>query len=54
MTRVALSGCGWIQEFHARGVRAHPRGELVAAANHRVVIEVVERSYASARWGSAP
>ncbi|HEY7660772.1 MAG TPA: Gfo/Idh/MocA family oxidoreductase [Actinomycetota bacterium] len=33
--RVALFGCGWIQDFHARGVRAHPDGELVAVANHR-------------------
>ena len=32
--RVALFGCGWIQDFHARGVLA--RGdELVAVANHR-------------------
>lgn len=32
--KVALFGCGWIQEFHARGVLA--RGdELVAVANHR-------------------
>jgi predicted dehydrogenase len=35
MTRVALFGCGWIQDFHARGVSAHPNGELVAVANHR-------------------
>jgi predicted dehydrogenase len=35
MTRVALFGCGWIQDFHARGVSAHPDGELVAVANHR-------------------
>lgn len=35
MTRVALFGCGWIQDFHARGVRAHPSGRLVAVANHR-------------------
>ena len=35
MTRVALFGCGWIQDFHARGVRAHPAGRLVAVANHR-------------------
>jgi predicted dehydrogenase len=33
--RVALLGNGWIQEFHARGVRAHPDGELAAVANHR-------------------
>ena len=32
--KVALFGCGWIQDFHARGVLA--RGdELVAVANHR-------------------
>ncbi|MEA2550592.1 MAG: hypothetical protein QOE25_361 [Actinomycetota bacterium] len=32
--RVALFGCGWIQEFHARAVLA--RGDqLVAVANHR-------------------
>ena len=35
MTRVALYGCGWVQDFHARGVLAHPRGDLVAVANHR-------------------
>jgi predicted dehydrogenase len=31
---VALFGCGWIQDFHARAVRACG-GELVAVANHR-------------------
>jgi predicted dehydrogenase len=35
VTRVALFGCGWIQDFHARGVAAHRDGELVAVANHR-------------------
>ena len=35
MIRVALFGCGWIQHFHARGVLAHPDGDLVAVANHR-------------------
>jgi predicted dehydrogenase len=35
VTRVALFGNGWIQDFHARGVLAHPHGELVAVANHR-------------------
>jgi predicted dehydrogenase len=34
MARVALFGCGWIQDFHARGVLAHG-DELVAVANHR-------------------
>ena len=34
MTRVALFGCGWIQDFHARGVIAHG-DELVAVTNHR-------------------
>jgi predicted dehydrogenase len=34
VTRVALFGCGWIQEFHARGVLAHG-DELVAVTNHR-------------------
>jgi len=34
MTRVALFGCGWIQDFHARGVLEHG-GEIVAVANHR-------------------
>ena len=34
MTRVALFGCGWIQDFHARGVLAHG-DELVAVTNHR-------------------
>jgi predicted dehydrogenase len=34
MTKVALFGCGWIQDFHARGVLAHG-DELVAVANHR-------------------
>jgi predicted dehydrogenase len=32
--RVALFGCGWVQDFHARGVLAHG-DELVAVANHR-------------------
>ena len=31
--RVALIGSGWIQDFHARGVLAHPGAELVAVAN---------------------
>jgi len=35
VTRVALLGSGWIQDFHARGVLAHPNGELVAVANWR-------------------
>jgi predicted dehydrogenase len=35
VTRVALFGCGWIQDFHARGVQAFPGAELVAVANHR-------------------
>ncbi len=35
MTRVALFGSGWVQDFHARGVLAHPEGELVAVANWR-------------------
>jgi predicted dehydrogenase len=34
VTRVALFGCGWIQDFHARGVLAHG-DDLVAVANHR-------------------
>jgi len=34
VTRIALFGCGWIQDFHARGVLAHG-DELVAVANHR-------------------
>ena len=34
MARVALFGCGWIQDFHARGVLAQG-DELVAVANHR-------------------
>ena len=29
-----MFGCGWIQDFHARGVLAHG-DELVAVANHR-------------------
>ena len=33
--RVALFGCGYIQDFHAAGVRASG-GELVAVANHRM------------------
>ena len=35
MTRVALFGCGWIQDFHARGVLACG-DELIAVANHRM------------------
>jgi predicted dehydrogenase len=34
MTRVALFGCGWIQDFHARGVLEHG-DEILAVANHR-------------------
>ena len=34
MTRVALFGSGWIQDFHARGVLEHG-DEIVAVANHR-------------------
>jgi predicted dehydrogenase len=34
VTRVALFGCGWIQDFHARGVLAHG-DEIAAVANHR-------------------
>jgi predicted dehydrogenase len=34
MARVALFGCGWIQDFHARGVLEHG-DTLVAVANHR-------------------
>jgi len=33
--KVALFGSGWIQDFHARAVLAHPDGELVAVANWR-------------------
>jgi predicted dehydrogenase len=33
--RVALIGSGWIQDFHARAVLAHPGAELVVVANHR-------------------
>jgi predicted dehydrogenase len=32
--RVALFGCGWIQDFHARGVLAAGH-EVIAVANHR-------------------
>jgi predicted dehydrogenase len=35
VTRVALFGSGWIQDFHARAVLAHPKGELVAVTNWR-------------------
>jgi predicted dehydrogenase len=35
MTRVALFGSGWVQDFHARAVLAHPTAELVAVANWR-------------------
>jgi predicted dehydrogenase len=40
--RVALFGCGWIQDFHARGVLAHG-ATLVAVANHR---EATARAFA--------
>ncbi len=33
--RIALFGSGWIMDFHARGVLAHPRAEIVAATNWR-------------------
>jgi predicted dehydrogenase len=32
---IALLGTGWIMDFHARAVLAHPGAELVAAANWR-------------------
>jgi predicted dehydrogenase len=35
VTRVALFGSGWVQDFHARAVLAHRTGELVAVANWR-------------------
>ncbi len=41
--RVALFGCGWIQDFHARAVIAHPDAELAAVANHR---EATARAFA--------
>ena len=44
--RVALFGCGYIQDFHARGVLAHG-DELVAVANHR---EATARTFAD-RYG---
>ncbi len=47
MTNVALFGCGWIQDFHARGVLAHPSGRLVAVANWR---EASARAFAE-RYG---
>jgi predicted dehydrogenase len=34
MIRVALFGCGWVQDFHAAAVQACG-GELVGVANHR-------------------
>jgi predicted dehydrogenase len=34
MTRVALFGCGWVQDFHARAL-GECGGEIVAVANHR-------------------
>jgi len=33
--RIALFGSGWIQNFHARGVHAHPEAEVAAVANWR-------------------
>jgi predicted dehydrogenase len=35
VTKVALFGSGWVQDFHARAVLAYPAGELVAVANWR-------------------
>ncbi len=46
MTRVALFGCGWIQDFHARGVLEHG-DEILAVANHR---EETARAFAE-RYG---
>lgn len=46
--RVALFGCGWIQDFHARGVLAHG-DELIAVTNHR---EASARAFAQ-RYGVA-
>ena len=34
MTRVALFGCGWVQDFHARAV-VECGSDVVAVANHR-------------------
>ena len=46
---MALFGCGWMQDFHARGVLAHG-DELVAVANHREESAVVfAERYASPR-----
>ena len=33
--RIALLGTGWVMDFHARAVAAHPGAEAVAAANWR-------------------
>ncbi len=33
--RVGLLGAGWVMDYHARAVVAHPGAELVAAANWR-------------------
>jgi predicted dehydrogenase len=54
--RVALIGCGWIQDFHARAV-AQCGGEVVVVANHR---EASARAFADRHgigrvttdWGS--
>ena len=45
--RVALFGCGWIQDFHARGVLAHRGTNWSAVANHR---EETARAFAE-RYG---
>jgi len=34
MTGIALFGCGWVQDFHARAVR-ESGAEIVAVSNHR-------------------
>lgn len=54
--RVALFGCGWVQDFHARGVLAKGH-ELVAVANHReeTAVTFAERhgvARVTTDWGS--
>jgi predicted dehydrogenase len=46
VTRVALFGCGWIQDFHARGVLDHG-DQVIAVTNHR---EASARGFAE-RYG---
>src|SRR5437868_3531363 len=52
---IALFGSGWIQNIHARAVRDHPDGDLVAVTNWReesmgTLAETFEIPRTTTRW----